>query len=231
MQYVRPSSPERGLDPGPSTGSPASQAGEPLAGLWGVLVREDTLPVASRGRPAALGVPRLAEGRRGRLWTLCLHCPARSSGGTPAVSTPPPYGLQIGCRWFSLLLTSCASSTNPLGPQSRRGSSTGFAAWPVASWDKPHPWSGLWASPEARPRRLGSVTLWFPGLQGAPAFLRGTLPSQDPCKPLGDRWSRLDSGQGIIPGFSLLTWKMGMSAAPASGSHREVDRFTEALAP
>lgn len=91
MQYVRPSSPERGLDPGPSTGSPAaSQAGEPLAGLWGVLVREDTLLVASRGRPAALGVPRLAEGRRGRLWTLCLHCPARSSGGTPAVSTPLP---------------------------------------------------------------------------------------------------------------------------------------------
>lgn len=175
---------------------------------------------------ASPGQQRAGEGAS--LDTVCLHCPARSPRGGPSCVHTPPYGLQIGCCWFSLLLTSCASSTSPLGPHPRRGSGTGFATWRVASWDKPHPWSGLWASPEVRLRGLGSVPLWFLGLQGAPAFLRGTLPSQDPCKLLGDRLCCLDSGQGTTQGFSLLIWKMGMSTTPASGSHWEVDGLREA---
>lgn len=43
-----------------------------MAGVWGALVLEDTLLVASRGRPAAFGVPRLAEGSRGCLSGHCL---------------------------------------------------------------------------------------------------------------------------------------------------------------
>lgn len=100
---MRPSFPEQGLDPGPSTGRAASQSlvsrGSPLAGS-GVLVREDTLLVASRGRPAALGVPRLAAGRRGclsghRLPPLPSKEPSRGPQLCPHPSLRTPNRLSL----------------------------------------------------------------------------------------------------------------------------------------
>lgn len=197
-----------------------------------MLVPEDTLLGASRGRPAALGVPRSAEGRRGCLSGQRLPpLPSKEPSGGPQLCPHP--SLRTPNRLSLVFLAS--HRLRQLHEPPGAAPQAGLQHWPLQpgrSRAGTNHTPGLdFGLPQRRDWGLGSVPLWFLGLQGAPALLRGTLPSQDPCKLLGDRLCCLASRQGTTQGFSLLIWKMGMSTTPASGSHWEVDRFREAPAP
>lgn len=184
-----------------------------MAGASGAWSPGGHAPGGQQGRPAALGVPRLAEGRRGA--TLAPLCPPAQQGALWDFGCVHTLSLRTPNR-LSLVFPASHQLRQLHGPPGaavKRGSSTGFAAWRVTSWDKPHPWSGLRASPEGAEAPLG---LRHPLVSRTPrstCIFLGNAPLPRPLQAEGQMVSsRLRAGH--YPGLqSSHLGKMGMSAS------------------